>query len=471
MDLGRLTRVVIEMLALLRVATFSHLSHLLDDNCQAGVLLFEQADAVVMPPTATTTHSWSDLIVSGLGDLGDLQDGGSVRPGSVVTLSFSDTSSSNVRQYAVMSDAGRLRLPTPSTYGGACSAYSLAYSTTTDFTWVAPSSAGVAKIVVATAASSAGPLKRATITLSVAAPPVAPPTSPPPLPPSPPLPFLWSFDPGMEHAVVTMGRYPGLPLSGPYAFFVGGTIVVQAKDNALHIHGFVTGLPPNSAGGWHVHEGFRCDDDNAVKNHYYDTDDERGDPWSPVEYVSDAEGTAEISLSMPGFSLKEAMPAMGRAIVFHNSITTAPTMRIGCGLILPSRATVAQLGSYPGHPEYELGSGEEVQSVRGLLTVDKAVEGIRITGTLVGLESSVSGGWHVHSGYSCDKYAGVFGHYWGEGDDPWNGVTYSSDDNGVFQVDLTMANFSLSETDLLPVFGRTGARPAEQSAVPAGACF
>merc|ERR1712216_283016 len=38
--------------------------------------------------------------------------------------------------------------------------------------------------------------------------------------------------------------------------------------------------------------------------------------------------------------------------------------------------------------------------------------GVTITGTMTGLETSVSGGLHIHSGYSCLDADDVVGHWW-----------------------------------------------------------
>ena len=43
-----------------------------------------------------------------------------------------------------------------------------------------------------------------------------------------------------------------------------------------------------------------------------------------------------------------------------------------------------------------------------------------VSGVLTGLEPSTSGGWHVHSGFSCTDTDGAGGHYFdGLGSDPW----------------------------------------------------
>ena len=43
--------------------------------------------------------------------------------------------------------------------------------------------------------------------------------------------------------------------------------------------------------------------------------------------------------------------------------------------------------------------------MRGLLAVEDAEDGLRTHGTIVGLEPSRTGGWHIHSGYSALRLA------------------------------------------------------------------
>mmetsp|Transcript_5961 Transcript_5961/g.15130 ORF Transcript_5961/g.15130 Transcript_5961/m.15130 type:complete len:140 (-) Transcript_5961:112-531(-) len=80
--------------------------------------------------------------------------------------------------------------------------------------------------------------------------------------------------------------------------------------------------------------------------------------------------------------------------------------------------------------------------VTGTACVSEDGEGIIFTGSLKGLEDSVTGaGFHIHSGTSCDDNTSQGGHYYkttvptcGVGpDDPWTGTygaTYTSTDQG-----------------------------------------
>ena len=131
------------------------------------------------------------------------------------------------------------------------------------------------------------------------------------------------------------------PDSSGYAT-LGGTLVVQSSVGKLHVYGYLTGLPPSTTAGWHVHEGTSCGDAALVGAHYFagSTDD----PWDGNTYTSDANGVAEIDFTMSGYSLMDEMPVAGRALVVHSS-----TDRIGCGLIIPTTAQIARVGTYPGY--------------------------------------------------------------------------------------------------------------------------
>ena len=141
------------------------------------------------------------------------------------------------------------------------------------------------------------------------------------------------------------------------------------------------------------------------------------DPWSTM-WVSDANGSATISLDLLSFTLDGEMPVSGRAVVVHDSAAKGGA-RSGCGIIVPAKPAVTHVGKYP---EY---SGD--MTVEGTVLVSESMSTVTIRGTLIGLEPNVTGGLHIHGGYSCEEAAGVFGHYFEPGqDDPWT-TTYTSD--------------------------------------------
>ena len=73
-------------------------------------------------------------------------------------------------------------------------------------------------------------------------------------------------------------------------------------------------------------------------------------------------------------------------------------------------------------------------------------------GTLTGLEASVTGGYHIHSGTTCASAVDVGGHYYeGMATDPWT-TNYESDSVGVSQTTLALDDFTLHGA--YPVAGR-----------------
>ena len=114
---------------------------------------------------------------------------------------------------------------------------------------------------------------------------------------------------------------------------------------------------------------------------------------------------------------------------------------------------VANVGTYPGYV-FTKETGKSLK-VRGTVAVQNngGSTGIIVTGTLVGLDQNVTGGVHIHSGVSCDSADYVGGHYYDTSTiDPWLTTTYTSDENGVATVNLSMSDFTL--TGDYPVAGR-----------------
>jgi len=89
----------------------------------------------------------------------------------------------------------------------------------------------------------------------------------------------------------------------------------------------------------------------------------------------------------------------------------------------------------------------------GTVVVQDTASGINVMGTLTGLENSVTGGIHIHTGVTCDDASLVGGHYYG-GDsvDPWLTTSYMTNSMGVASVELSLDDFSLGGD--YPVAGR-----------------
>ena len=232
---------------------------------------------------------------------------------------------------------------------------------------------------------------------------------------------------------------------------------VTESDGTMTITAVMTGLGANTEGGWHIHSGFSCDD---AGGHYFEGLDD--DPWcsSCTKWASDSAGVAYVTWSSSDFSLTGVRPVSGRTFVVHDR----DGKKAACGVIEPSTMQVTSLGAYPGYTGGRM--------VRGLVGIADRSDGVQIEGLITGLESGVTGGWHIHSGYSCSETpagltaGAVGGHYYdGLTADPWtlSNTNYNSDGSGVARISKAMPDFSLYGER--PVYGRTVVVHESNSAV------
>ena len=170
------------------------------------------------------------------------------------------------------------------------------------------------------------------------------------------------------------------------------------------------------------------------------------DPWTTT-YTSNAKGVATVDLELADFSVTSSLglPVAYRTFVVHDGSSA----RIGCGIVGDPTASVASIGTYPSYAGANAASG-----TIAVTEIDRSSGGIFVFGTLTGLEASVTGGIHIHSGVSCTTTDGPAGHYWPDMDvDPWLVTTYTSDASGVASLELTVDDYTLN--DGYPVAGRT----------------
>ena len=100
---------------------------------------------------------------------------------------------------------------------------------------------------------------------------------------------------------------------------------------------------------------------------------------------------AYVTWSSSDFSLTGVRPVSGRTFVVHDK----DGKKAACGVIEPSTMQITSLGAYPGYTGGRM--------VRGLVGIADRSDGVQIEGLITGLESGVTGGWHIHSGYSCSE--------------------------------------------------------------------
>lgn len=77
--------------------------------------------------------------------------------------------------------------------------------------------------------------------------------------------------------------------------------------------------------------------------------------------------------------------------------------------------------------------------------------GVKLTGMIAGLASPADGEWHVHTGSSCVTPSAVFGHFFTDPPDPWNGLTYTPE--GTTAV-LSFASSEFSWSSNASIYGR-----------------
>ena len=168
--------------------------------------------------------------------------------------------------------------------------------------------------------------------------PVPPPPAPPP--PAPPPPH--NVEEGLS--VVSVRPYPGytggLSVSGAVSFAgdAAGTSHAFTWDLAGLDTACVAGFSgPANACGLHLHSDTTCDDASQVG----------GDPWSTIEYVSDASGSSaglsDVQIGRSSADLR------GRAFVVHGS----DGARIACGIVQPAPPeSIASLRAAPFSPPF-----------------------------------------------------------------------------------------------------------------------
>merc|ERR1712166_422523 len=140
---------------------------------------------------------------------------------------------------------------------------------------------------------------------------------------------------------------------------VMGTVNAFVKGNKLRVKWQLEGLEdgitgdeglPRGKNGIHIHYGKSCDSETSVKGdaptdaskgHYYNPSGNLADPWGPVKWECDADGTStgaravELTAAQLGAPLESAFD---RVVIVHNSFGT----KVGCGVLSASRKTKAK---------------------------------------------------------------------------------------------------------------------------------
>lgn len=108
---------------------------------------------------------------------------------------------------------------------------------------------------------------------------------------------------------------------------VAGVIWFDTVPAGVHVHGDVTGLPPNSTHGMHIHEfgDASADNGSAAGGHYNPEGHPHGDPADGPHHAgdlgnitADASGKATVDVTVKGISIAGmSNPIIGRGVVVH----------------------------------------------------------------------------------------------------------------------------------------------------------
>lgn len=134
---------------------------------------------------------------------------------------------------------------------------------------------------------------------------------------------MWA---SVTSAVAVIYPTKGSSISGTITFTAvpatGGT-----ENGAVHIHGTITGLDPNSVHAIHIHEFGDSSSDNgmAAGGHYNPEHHKHGGPDAAEHHAgdlgnltADATGSATIDMTVPGLSIAGMHdPIIGRSVVIH----------------------------------------------------------------------------------------------------------------------------------------------------------
>jgi FtsP/CotA-like multicopper oxidase with cupredoxin domain len=150
--------------------------------------------------------------------------------------------------------------------------------------------------------------------------------------------------------------------------------------------------------------------------------------------------TAIIGLESDEYKFEELL---GHAVIVRAVGTPPGSPPIGCGLLkAPLQATAqAWIDQYPGL-DYSH------QSITGRFRMTKLGDTtVSFSGVVDALPGPAgSGGWHVHTGLTCDDASLVGGHYYpGLSVDPWSTVTYYSENGASTVVNQVIQGFTFEE--------------------------
>jgi len=161
--------------------------------------------------------------------------------------------------------------------------------------------------------------------------------------------------------VAKMGPYPG---SSPGSV-VAGTVTVSATPSSLTLLANLTGLPPSTTAGIHIHSGTSCADAANVGGHWWNAT--VADPWNNINYTSDTAGVGLVQVSLTAQQLGyNPQGCTGHCVVVH----TSTNARIACGVLDP------QPTSAPMAPKATASTSDPLPVYSPLIIIGQVVGGI-----------------------------------------------------------------------------------------------
>jgi len=193
-------------------------------------------------------------------------------------------------------------------------------------------------------------------------------------------------------------RYPGY--DGPYN--VIGTVdvtfdVLDSPAAAGQYSYNLSGVPPESAGGVHVHVGRSCEIESEIGGHYYTSNP---DPWTTTYASANDDGRTHGTFQVAdGFGADDHV---SHTVVVHEQ--GGP--RAGCGTLTYAPRVVGSV----------------------LVHQTNVPDVIVLTVQLIGLErrsTKTTGTFHVHAGCSCEDAGGhLLSYSRPEQPDPWGSAQF-----------------------------------------------
>lgn len=155
---------------------------------------------------------------------------------------------------------------------------------------------------------------------------------------------------------VTAGPAPTaqIALRPTHGHKASGSLAATMEGGVLRLSGQLTGLTPNSAHGFHIHEKGDCSapDASSAGAHFNPADQPHGKPDGSTHHAgdlfnvdSDAQGNAIVDVRSTGITLGDGgvNDVIGKSVVVHENPDDYQTQpsgnsgdRIACGVIEPA---------------------------------------------------------------------------------------------------------------------------------------